>query len=270
MALNINDTIDGSYKSRTTEVTASSSEKQIQITFPNFALQLGEKIRGRSIKIDHCEIHYMPQIPINSTGIVRVWINDTRLGKKEDQKQAEYTFPVNCKCVLHFFGTSHSSVNEAQCPWVCKYQLENSNINDDVKFCKMKAYLKISSSKHPEDIEFRPPRIDIRSKIHNPSHVDFWHVGHTQHTKALCRALSTTSLPRKLEYDMQPGQSFQERRLSICNIPESSSKKHDDKEKEPLVQPHKDSNAGPSVIPTTVVRCSSTQTVPNINNKPLN
>lgn len=208
------DFLQGDHKSKTTEITASSSQRIIDLSFPTFATQLSNKLRRLSVKIDHCEIKYMPQIPMNSTGTVRVFIDDTRLSPS-DQRQAEFCFPVTCQVTLHYYGNSYTSANEKRCPWLCKYQLENSNINSDVIFCKIKAYLKLSTEKHPEQLPFRPPSVTVHSKQFDLKHVDFWHVNHAEVQPTLCRSVSSIQLPRQDFDALKPGQSNQQKRLSV-------------------------------------------------------
>lgn len=153
---------------------------------------------------------------MNSTGTVRVFINDTRLSPS-GQRQAEFCFPVSCQVTPHYFGNSYTSANEKRCPWVCKYQLENSNINSDVMFCKIKAYLKLSTEKHPDQLPFRAPSVTVHSKQFSLEHVDFWHVNHAEIQPTLCRSVSSIQLPRQ-EFDaIQPGQSNQQKRLSVSH-----------------------------------------------------
>ncbi|KAI8525404.1 hypothetical protein RHMOL_Rhmol13G0228000 [Rhododendron molle] len=159
MDIEINPEIEGSFQSRTVEAQASSQLQPIQLVFPTRTDQvLGSIVQRRrlSMVVDHCIIEYKPQCPINSTGRVRVFVYDTRL-QGADQQQAQYVFPVSCPIELNYYGTSYASLNDETCPWICKYRLEQSNIRHNVRYCNIKAYVKLCTTKNPEEIEFRPP-----------------------------------------------------------------------------------------------------------------
>ena len=56
-----------------------------------------------------------------------------------------------------------------------KYRLENSNIKRGVTYCKMKGYLKYSTSDMPEDSQMRALSIVVLSKKYTNDNVDVWH-----------------------------------------------------------------------------------------------
>ncbi|KAG5549400.1 hypothetical protein RHGRI_014669 [Rhododendron griersonianum] len=164
--------------------------------------------------VDRCIIDYRPQCPINSTGRVRVYVYDTRLDGP-DQEQAQYVFPVACPIELYYYGTSYASLQDDVCPWVAKYRLEEANIRKDVRYCKIKAYVKLCTSKSPDKIEFRPPSFKIKSKLFNKEDVDCSHVARATKQPQLCRTRSTIETTGRHRPLLLPGLTFQQARSSV-------------------------------------------------------
>lgn len=189
MDIEVASEIEGSYASSTIEATASSSLQPIQLVFPTFGNGVVQKCLRRAMVVDRCDIVYNPTCPINATGRVRVYVYDTRL-QADDQVQAQYVFLVTCPITLKYYGTSHASLNDKTCPWLAKYKLEESNINTGVRYCRMKAFVKLCTSKNPEELAYRAPEFVIRSKQFNAIDVDCWHVAPAPKQPQLCRTMS--------------------------------------------------------------------------------
>ena len=77
-----------------------------------------------------------------------------------------------------------------------KYRLENSNIKRGVTYCKMKGYLKYSTSDMPEDSQMRAPSIVVLSKKYTNDNVDVWHCPPTKAIPILTRTKSV-GLPER-------------------------------------------------------------------------
>ncbi|KAF7140351.1 hypothetical protein RHSIM_Rhsim06G0168500 [Rhododendron simsii] len=217
MEIEINPEVEGSFQSRTVEAQASTQLQPIQLVFPTKTDQAWTSlVHGRRVSmiVDRCIIDYRPQCPINSTGRVRVYIYDTRLDGP-DQEQAQFVFPVTCPVELHYFGTSYASLNDSICPWIAKYRLESSNIRRDVRYCKIKAYVKLCTAKNPEEIEFRPPTFKIKSKLFNEDDIDCSHVGRAPKQPQLCRTMSTIERSTRQRPMILPGLTFQQARSSV-------------------------------------------------------
>ncbi|KAI8535000.1 hypothetical protein RHMOL_Rhmol10G0141000 [Rhododendron molle] len=164
--------------------------------------------------VDRCLITYHPQCPINSTGRVRVYVYDNRLNGT-DQIKAQWVFPVACPIDLQYYGSSYASLNDEVCPWIAKYKLEGSNIRKGVRYCKMKAYVKLCTSKRPEEIPFRPPEFIIKSKLFIDNDVDVWHVPHAPKEPKLCRTMSTIETRTNRFPRLLPGQTYYQARSSF-------------------------------------------------------
>lgn len=214
MDITINSEVEGSFQSRV-EAQASSDLQPIKLIFPSIRERATQFCNNwsTSMVVDTCLISYHPQCPINSTGRVRVFVYDTRLDAT-DQEQAQFVFPVNCGIDLYYYGTSFASMNEETCPWIAKYRLEGSNIRKGVRYCKLKAYVKLCTSKRPEELPFRPPKFRIRSKLFND--VDCTHVGHAEKQPQLCRTMSTIESRGQQRPRMLPGLTYQQARSSVC------------------------------------------------------
>ncbi|KAG5557309.1 hypothetical protein RHGRI_007532 [Rhododendron griersonianum] len=217
MEIEINPEVEGSFQSRTVEAQASTQLQPIQLTFPSRKDQALSSIihrRRLSMIVDRCIIDYRPQCPINSIGRVRVYVYDTRLDGP-DQEQAQYVFPVNCPIELYYYGTSYASLQDDVCPWIAKYKLEESNIRKDVRYCKIKAYVKLCTSKNPEEIEFRPPSFKIKSNKFNEEDVDCSHVARAPKQPKLCRTRSSVTTTERNRPLLLPGLIFQQARSSV-------------------------------------------------------
>mgnify|MGYP004709660793 FL=1 len=217
MEIPTDQSIAGYYKSDIMEARASSDAQTIRISFPAFSSTIIQRVCRLSMLIDHCEIRYTPLIPINSTGKVRVLIFDTRV-EGEDQLQAEYVFPVTCPIILHYYGTSYSSLNDDKCPWVAKYKLEDSNIKSGVNFCKIKAHMKLATAKVPDKVQFRSPRVHILSDLFTEEDVDMWHCNYAPKQPALCRSTSAIVRPSTNHLLIGPGTSLGQIRNAISEI----------------------------------------------------
>ncbi|KAG5566680.1 hypothetical protein RHGRI_002287 [Rhododendron griersonianum] len=217
MEIEIDPEVEGSFQSRTVEAQASTQLQPIHLTFPSKTDQAWTSILHRrrlSMIVDRCIIDYHPQCPINSTGRVRVYIYDTRLDGP-DQEQAQYVFPVNCPIEPYYYGTSYASLQDDVCPWIAKYKLEETNIRKDVRYCKIKAYVKLCTSKNPEEIEFRPPSFKIKSKKFNDEDVDCSHVAYAPKQPKLCRTRSSIITGERQRPLLLPGLTFQQARSSV-------------------------------------------------------
>ncbi|KAI8543036.1 hypothetical protein RHMOL_Rhmol08G0187700 [Rhododendron molle] len=177
--------------------------------------------------VDRWIFDYRPQCPINSTGRVRVYVYDTRLDVP-DQEQVQYVFPVACPIELTYYGTSYASLNDEACPWIAKYRLEESNIRKDVRYCKIKAYVKLCTSKNLDEIEFRPPSFKIKSKLFTEDDVDCSHVARAPKQPQLCRTTSTIQCTTRHRQNLLPGLTFQQARSSISYPIEPTFKTEDD------------------------------------------
>lgn len=222
------------FKTRTTEIEACSSYTALKMNLPSYVSTIPNRLLRQSLKIDTGLIHYSPQIPINSSGLVRIRAEDNRL-VGEDKLQAEFVIPVTCKCTLEFYGNSFASANEERCPWSVKYRLEDSNIKPNIKFCKIKIQLKITSEKDPDTIKFRPPKINILSPHHSEKDVDYWHVGPKEKQRAICRTTSMTTMKR-FAPQLLPGQTYQQHRASISEC-KANAKPDEEQEQTTTITP---------------------------------
>ncbi|KAG5537997.1 hypothetical protein RHGRI_025180 [Rhododendron griersonianum] len=188
-----------------------------------------------SMVVDRCIIAYYPQVPINSTGRVRVYIYNTRLDST-DQEQAQFVFPVGCGIDLYYYGSSYASQNDQVCPWIAKYRLEGSNIRKGVN-CKMKAHIKLCTSKHPDEIPFRPPKFKIRSKMFTDNDVDCTHVGYAERQPQLCRTRSIIESRGEQRPKILPGLTYQQARSSVSLPigPMAQFRRHEDEDPGPSV-----------------------------------
>ncbi|KAI8534999.1 hypothetical protein RHMOL_Rhmol10G0141000 [Rhododendron molle] len=214
MDIEIGSQIEGSFQSSTVEAQASSELQPIKLIFPSIldkGVQFGRRL---SMVVDRCLITYHPQCPINSTGRVRVYVYDNRLNGT-DQIKAQWVFPVACPIDLQYYGSSYASLNDEVCPWIAKYKLEGSNIRKGVRYCKMKAYVKLCTSKRPEEIPFRPPEFIIKSKLFIDNDVDVWHVPHAPKEPKLCRTMSTIETRTNRFPRLLPGQTYYQARSSF-------------------------------------------------------
>jgi hypothetical protein len=176
-------------KTGVVEGISASDFSCIELALPNLFSQLRLRYSQKSIKVDKILIKYSPLCAPNACGIVRVNIYDRRLDGS-DSLQAYYIFPVDCQCELVYYGNGYCSINERQVPWVVKYRIEDSNIKRGVTYCKMKGYLKYSTSDMPDDTTMRPPSISVLSKKYTRENVDVWHCAPTRPVPILSRSLS--------------------------------------------------------------------------------
>ena len=93
------------FKTRTTEIEACSFYTALKMSLPSYVSSIPNRLLRHSLKIDTGLIHYSLQIPINSTGLVRIRAEDNRL-VGDDKLQAEFVILVTCKCKLEFNGNS--------------------------------------------------------------------------------------------------------------------------------------------------------------------
>ncbi|KAE9461742.1 hypothetical protein C3L33_06355, partial [Rhododendron williamsianum] len=215
MDIEINSEIEGSFQSKTVEAQASTELQPIKLIFPSFGEKAIQKCRpGVSMVVDRCIISYHPQCPINSTGRVQVFVYDKRLDS-QDQEQAQWVFPVNCPIDLYYYGSSFASMNDEMCPWIAMYRLEGSNIKHGVRYCKLKAHVKLCTSKRPEELPFKPPEFRIRSTRFNNDDVDCSHVGYAEKQPQLCRTQSTIESRGPQRPRLLPGLTYQQACSSV-------------------------------------------------------
>ena len=168
----------------------------IEISLPDLFSQLRLRYNQKSIKVDKILIKYSPLCAPNACGLIRVNVYDRRLDGN-DSLQAYFVFPVDCQCELVYYGNGYSSINEKQVPWVLKYRIEDSNIKRGVTYCKMKGYLKYSTSDMPEDSVIRAPSIVVLSKKYTRENVDVWHCAPSRPIPILSRTMSMGFMPEK-------------------------------------------------------------------------
>lgn len=212
MDISVSDDIAGEHKSKTIQGVAGSKVNDIKLIFPTLYEKALNKARRLSLMIDTCVIRYVPQCPYNSSGRVRIKIYDTRTGGV-DSKQAEFVFPVTCPVHLTYYGSSYASMKDKNCPWSATYELEESNINSNVHYCKLKAFLKLSTKSNPEEIPFRPPMIDIKSDRFSVDDVDVWHCAPKPRTVNRVTSMRVTNRelgPLGLRAVCSPGRAFSE------------------------------------------------------------
>jgi hypothetical protein len=214
MDVPIDSNVEGSFQSTTIEAQASTQLQPIKLIFPSFTDRAFQKIQRLSMMVDRCLITYHAQCPINSTGRVRVFIYDTRLDAA-DQEQAQFVFPVGCNIDLYYFGNSYASLSEETCPWIAKYRLEDSNIRYGIRYCKMKAYVKLTTCKRGEELPFRPPHFKIRSTMYTEEDVDCSHVAYAPRQPQLCRTLSAVNSRSLNGPRLLPGLTYQQARSSV-------------------------------------------------------
>lgn len=177
------------------EGVSTSDFSCIELALPNLFSQLRLRMGKNSIKVDKILIKYSPLCAPNANGLVRVNVYDRRLDGN-DSLQAYFVFPVDCQCELIYYGNGYCSLNEKQVPWVIKYRIENSNIKRGVTYCKMKGYLKYSTSEMPDEQTMRPPSIVVLSKKYTRENVDVWHCAPSKVVPILSRTMSLR-LPEK-------------------------------------------------------------------------
>lgn len=156
-------------------------------------------------------------------GTVRVNIYGRHLDGN-DSLQAYFVFPVDCQCELIHYGNGYCSVHEKNVPWVVKYRFEDSNIKRGITYCKMKRYLKYSTSEMPEDSVFRPPVIQVLSKKYSSENVDVWHYAPTKVVPVLTCSVSL-ALPERRRDTLfgsfgEFGSTIEDirGRLSVCDV----------------------------------------------------
>ncbi|KAG5531429.1 hypothetical protein RHGRI_026149 [Rhododendron griersonianum] len=192
-----NYTIDNNYVN-TGSVDGIVNEKPTIINIENPSIgarMVGTLFRQKALMIDQCKLRYKPQCPVNAIGIVEVRISDTRV-HGEAAIQARFTFPVTCLVTITYFGTAFTAGDTTVCPWEASYHLSNTNLKRREKYCKLKASLSFSTHAFPDEVEFRPPLIEVDSKIFTTKNVDVWHCERTTSIARLSRTSSTISLPR--------------------------------------------------------------------------
>lgn len=182
-------------KTGVVEGVSASDFSCIELALPNLFSQLRLRYKQKSIKVDKILIKYSPLCAPNASGLVRVNVYDRRLDGN-DSLQAWFIFPVDCQCELVYYGNGYCSINDKQVPWMVKYRLENSNIKRGVTYCKMKGYLKYSTSDMPEDSQMRAPSIVVLSKKYTNDNVDVWHCPPTKAIPILTRTKSV-GLPER-------------------------------------------------------------------------
>jgi len=192
MNISINDIIEGEHSSATIQPLATTSPSPIKLVFPSMTDMALQRMRKLSMLIDTCIIQYRPQCPHNASGTMRVIIHDNRV-TASDSKQAEFVFPVSCSVNLKYYGNSYASMKEKECPWTATYQLEHSNIRATTHFCKIKAYLKLTTTKIIGEIPFRPPDITVLTERFTTDDVDIWHCDYASKTHPLLSTIVTGS-----------------------------------------------------------------------------
>jgi hypothetical protein len=154
--------------------TAGCEKNVIRIRDPSFfSTSIRSRLSKRSLLIDRCVIRYVPQCPVTTRGYVTLEINDNRV-KSVDSCQARFIFPILCPVVITYYGTSYAPKSR-NCPWEAVYHISGSNLVKDVEFCKIKAQLSFSEDVFYEEVEIRPPSIEVRSKVFNVDSVSVWH-----------------------------------------------------------------------------------------------
>ncbi|KAG5521906.1 hypothetical protein RHGRI_034207 [Rhododendron griersonianum] len=156
---------------------------------------VGTLFQRKALMIDQCKLMYKPQCPVNATGIVEVRISDTRV-HGEAAIQARFAFPVTCPVTITYFGTAFTAGDTTICPWEASYHLPNTNLKRREKYCKLRASLTSSTHAFPDEVEFRPPIIEVDSKIFTANNVDVWHCERTTTIARLSRTNSTISHPK--------------------------------------------------------------------------
>ncbi|KAF7148270.1 hypothetical protein RHSIM_Rhsim03G0113200 [Rhododendron simsii] len=168
----------------------------INIENPSIGARVvGTLFRRKALMIDQCKLRYKPQCPVNATGIVEVRIFDTHVHGKA-AIQARFAFPVTCLMTITYFGTAFAIGDTTICPWEASYHLSNTNLKRHEKYCKLRASLSFSTHAFLDEVEFRPPIIEVNSKIFTANNVDVWYCERTTAIARLSRTLSTISLPR--------------------------------------------------------------------------
>jgi hypothetical protein len=206
--------LPNSFRTKITELKAIPSYRPVPIRFPSLIMTITQKLSRYSAKIDRCVIEYMPQIPINSTGTVRIVVLDNRL-YGEDQIQAEYAIPVTCKCEIIYHGNSFTSMNETHCPWTVRYKLQDSNINPSTFFAKIVAHLKLTTEKRPEDVPYKPSGVNILTPRFGIEDIDVWDVGPKKIEPVMCRSLTLAENGIRYVQPHTRALTFQESRRSL-------------------------------------------------------
>ncbi|KAG5531428.1 hypothetical protein RHGRI_026148 [Rhododendron griersonianum] len=175
-----NYTIDDNYVN-TGIVDGVVNEKPTVINIENPSIgarMVGTLFRRKAMMIDQCKLRYKPHCLVNATGIVEVRISDTRV-HGEAAIQARFAFPVTSPVTITYFGTAFVVGDTTVCPWEASYHLSNTNLKRREKYYKLKASLSFSTHAFPDEVEFRPPRIEVDSKIITANNVDVWHCERT-------------------------------------------------------------------------------------------
>ncbi|QIE08114.1 movement protein [Camellia oleifera geminivirus] len=224
---------EGDLETEIIDATSNLPMSNISITNPKIGDALWQKMTFKSMKIDKCKISYRPQCPFNSAGRVEVEIRDTRL-RADDQLQARFTFPVTCPVDITYFGNAYAAADKNGCPWTASYRLLQTNINDGVKYCKIKATLAFQTSSFPDEITYRPPLITVLSKVFDNTHVDIWHVDRKISKARLTRSnseshfRSTKTLAAPMGHYGSSAQRIMAARMSASSIrdgPQSFSRR---------------------------------------------
>ena len=200
---------EGTYKTPNTEFRVTGEFCPIKLEFPGFWKSAVHKFLGYSIKIDRCRISYTSQVPFNAVGNIRLIISDNRL-QLGDEDQAEFVFAVGMNCEIMYYGTAFSSLKDEECPWKCRYRVEESNLKSGIHFCKISATLQITAERIPSEVVYRAPTIKVRSKMYSDKDVNYIHVAKKKNPAPLCRSLSSIEISRAEIPQLPPGQTFQQ------------------------------------------------------------
>nr|QEQ92299.1 putative movement protein [Camellia chlorotic dwarf-associated virus] len=210
--------VNAYHSTQRVEYPLSNEWVKIKLAFPSMKDVSWSKFRGHCMKIDHCQIDYAPQVPINASGSVIIVLNDTRM-LLDEQLQAEYTFPLRCPITLNYYASSYFSLKDAV-PWECFYKVEDSSVKTGLHFAQFKARVKLSTAKKSSSILFRPPSVSINSKEFSMDHVDFRHVAVKKPERLLCRSSSMiVSRPRIM---IEPGESWATKSMLSVDDEENS------------------------------------------------
>ncbi|ARM20165.1 movement protein [Jacquemontia yellow vein virus] len=203
------------------EYQLSHDLTEIILQFPSTASQLGARLRGSCMKIDHVIVEYRQQVPINAAGTVLVEIHDQRMTNNESL-QASWTFPIRCNIDLHFFSSSFFSLKDPV-PWRLYYRVCDSNVHQRTHFAKFKGKLKLSTAKHSVDIPFRAPTIKILSNQFTDKDVDFYHVNYGRTERKLIRCTSMSRIGVTQQMEIRPGESWASRSALGGNTSDTTS-----------------------------------------------
>jgi hypothetical protein len=182
--------------------TVGCEKNVIRIRDPGFfSTSLRNRLSNRSLLIDRCVIKYVPQCPVTTRGYVTLEINDNRV-KSVDSCQARFVFPILCPAIITYYGSSYAP-KSSKCPWEAVYHISDSNLVKDVEFCKIKAQLSFTEDVFYEEVEIRPPSIEVRSNVFNVDSVSVWHatpIVNEPRPPLLKRSVSVGPVSKKIVY----------------------------------------------------------------------